>query len=157
MPHTVLCEPYRPRDVMKKPIQESIQQTVQKAWSDAVSAVMGLEEEMAKRLQKVKQLTDLHAGSEEVQRLLADVRQRMQQNSEVLEQRIQESVGTAIKKVRTPLMDELSTLKGRAEQISARIERQLHLRKKDQGPTDEAEAEAEATATSDADSADAAQ
>jgi hypothetical protein len=152
MPHTVLCEPYRPRDVMKKPIQESIQQTVQKAWSDAVTAVMGLEEEMAKRLQKVKELTDLHAGSEEVQRLLADVRQRMQQNSEVLEQRIHESVGSAISKVRTPLMDELATLKGRAEQIGTRIERQLHLRKKDQAQADEAEA-----ASTDADSADAAQ
>jgi hypothetical protein len=152
MPHTVLCEPYRPRDVMKKPIQESIQQTVQKAWSDAVTAVMGLEEEMAKRLQKVKELTDLHAGSEEVQRLLADVRQRMQQNSEVLEQRIHESVGSAISKVRTPLMDELATLKGRAEQIGTRIERQLHLRKKDQAKADEAEA-----ASTDADSADAAQ
>jgi acetyl-CoA carboxylase carboxyltransferase component len=140
---------------MKKPLQESIQQTVQKAWSDAVSAVMGLEGEMAKRLQKVKELTDLHAGSEEVQRLLADVRQRMQQNSEVLEQRIHESVGTVISKVRTPLMDELATLKGRAEQIGTRIERQLHLRKKDQGRTDESdESESE---SADKDSADAAQ
>lgn len=115
---------------MKKPLQESIQQTVQKAWADAISSIMGLEEEMARRFQQVRERADLPKGSEELQRMMADLGRRLQGNSELLEQRLQESVRGVIKKVRTPLVEELAVLKERAEQVGRRIERQLHLQKK---------------------------
>lgn len=113
---------------MRKPLQESIQQTVQKAWTDAVSSVMGLGEEMERRFQQAKERTDLTKGSEELQRVLAELGQRLQQNSEVLEGRLEESVKTVIKRVRTPLMDEVAALRARAEQLGARIEHQIKRR-----------------------------
>jgi hypothetical protein len=113
---------------MRKPLQESIQQTVQKAWTDAVSSVMGLGEEMERRFQQAKERTDLTKGSEELQRVLAELGQRLQQNSEALEGRLEESVKTVIKRVRTPLMDEVAALRARAEQLDARIEQQIKRR-----------------------------
>jgi len=129
---------------MKKPLQESIQQTVHKAWADAVSSIMGLEEELARRVQLVKDRADLTKGSEDLQRMMADLGRRLQGNSEVLEQRLQESVRGVIKKVRTPLVEELAALKERAEHVGKRIERQLHLRRQAGGAAGEGE-EVEAT------------
>jgi hypothetical protein len=116
---------------MKKQIQESIQEAVQKAWTDAVSALQGMQEEVGKRVKQAVDKADLPHRSEEAQRLLADFGKRLQQNSEAAGQRIEESVKTAYGRVRAPLLEEIGRLRSRAEELGQRIE--SRLRRKDGG------------------------
>jgi polyhydroxyalkanoate synthesis regulator phasin len=107
---------------MKK-LQDSIQEAVQKAWAEAVSRLHGVESQVG---QRVRQALD-HAGgrTEDAQRLLTDLGRKLQQNSEAVGQRIEESVKAVYSKVRDPLAKELTTLRTRADQLSQRIESQL--------------------------------
>ena len=107
---------------MKNPLQD-IQESLQKAWSETASSLHGVEEEVTRRLRQLKERTpDLHQGSEEVQRVLADLRRRLQESGEAVEQKLESAYG----KLRTPLFDEVARLKIKAEQLSRRIESQLH-------------------------------
>lgn len=114
---------------MKKSLQESIQQAVQKTWADAVASINGLEEEMSRRFRQVKERADLHQSSEDLQRIVTELGKRLQQNSEALERRIDESVRSVVTRVGAPLSEELAVLRSRAEQLSGRVE-QL-IRRKD--------------------------
>lgn len=119
---------------MKKRIQESIQEAVQRAWSEAVSRLQIVEDEVGKRLRQAVDRADQHLSTDEVQRQLSELGKRLQQNTESLGQRIEENVRTVIGKVRGPLMDELAALKTQAESLSHRIESQLRRRGKDEPP-----------------------
>jgi hypothetical protein len=110
---------------MKKHIQESIQEAVQKAWTDAVSALHGMQEEVGRRVKQAVDKADLAQKKEEAQRLLADFGKRLQQNSETAGQRVEESVRTAYSRVRDPLMDEIGRLRTRAEELGQRIDSRL--------------------------------
>ena len=119
---------------MKKPIQESIQEAVQRAWSEAVSRLQTVEDEVGRRLRQAVDRADQHFSSDEVQRQLSELGKRLQQNTELLGQRIEENVRTVIGKVRGPLLDELAALRSQAESLSHRIESQLRRRGKDEPP-----------------------
>jgi hypothetical protein len=127
---------------MKKPLQESLQQAVQKAWSEAVSRLQTVEDEVSRRFKQAVDRADQRLNTEEVQRQLADFGKRLQQNSEALTQRIEENMRSVFAKVKEPLLDELATLKtqatalkSQAESLGQRIESQLR-RKGKAGKTD---------------------
>jgi len=109
---------------MKKHLQD-IQDSLQKAWSDAISSLHGVEEEVSRRFRQIRERADFQQGSEEVQRALADLGRRLQDSSEAMENRLEESVRSVYSKLRTPLADEVARLRTRAEQLSRRIESQL--------------------------------
>lgn len=109
---------------MKKHLQD-IQDSLQKAWSDAVSSLHSVEDEVARRFNQLRQKADVPQSSEEVQRVLADLGRRLQDSSEAMEQKLEESVRTVYSRLRTPLADEVARLRTRAEQLSRRIESQL--------------------------------
>ena len=109
---------------MKKHLQD-IQDSLQKAWSDAVTSLHGVEEEMTRRFRQIKERADLQQSSDEVQRMLADLGRRLQDSSEAMEQKLEESVRTVYNRLRSPLADEVARLRSRAEQLSRRIESQL--------------------------------
>lgn len=120
---------------MNKPIQKSIQEAVQKAWSEAVSRLQTVEDEVGRRFRQAVDRADQHLSTEEIQRQLSEFGKRLQQNTEALGQRIEENVRTVVGKVRGPLIDELASLKTQAEALSHRIESQLRRRGgKDQPP-----------------------
>ena len=110
---------------MKKQIQESIQEAVQKAWSDAVSALHGMQEEVGRRVKQAVDKADLTQRREEAQRLLADFGKRLQHNSEATGQRVEESVRSAYGRVRAPLAEELGRLRSKAEELGQRIDSRL--------------------------------
>lgn len=110
---------------MKKPLSETIQESVTKAWAEARASLQGVEDEMGRRFKQLKERADLQHGSEEVQRALSEMGRRLQQNSEALEQKLEESVRTFVSRVKTPLLDEIARLKTKAEQLGRRIESQL--------------------------------
>jgi polyhydroxyalkanoate synthesis regulator phasin len=121
---------------MKKPVQESIQQAVQKAWSETVSTLQTVEEEVARRFRQALEKADVQHGTEEAQRLLADFGRRLQQNSEAVGQRIEESVRSVYSRVKEPLFEEITHLKSRAEELSRRIESQVRRRGGSTPPAD---------------------
>ena len=109
---------------MKKHLQD-FQDSLQKAWSEALTSLHGVEEEVTRRFRYLKERADLPQSSEEVQRALADLGRRLQESSEAMEQKLEESARTVYNKLRTPLADEVARLRSRAEQLSRRIESQL--------------------------------
>jgi hypothetical protein len=118
---------------MKK-LQESIQesfQTIQKAWSEALTSLHGVEEEVARRYRQLKEQTGFQQSSDEVQRVLADLGRRLQDSSDAMEKKLE----TVYSKVKTPLADELARLKQKAELLSRRIESQLRT---EEAPSPEA-------------------
>jgi hypothetical protein len=124
---------------MKKPLQESLQQAVQKAWSEAVSRLQTVEEEVSRRFKQAVDKADQRLNTDEVQRQLTDFGKRLQQNSEALTQRIEENMRSVFAKVKEPLLDELATLKtqstalkSQAELIGQRIESLLRRKGKAQ-------------------------
>jgi chromosome segregation ATPase len=124
---------------MKK-LQESIQesfQTIQKAWSEALTSLHGVEEEVARRYRQLKEQTGFQQSSEEVQRVLADLGRRLQDSSDAMEKKL-ETVYSVYSRVKTPLADELANLKQKAEHLSRRIESQLRTK---ESPPAEAPAE----------------
>ena len=130
---------------MKKPLHD-IQESLQKAWSDALSSLHGVEEEVARRFRQLKERADLQQGSEEVQRVLADLGRRLQDSSEAMEQKLEESWKSVSSKLKGPLTDELARLKTKAEQLSHRIESQLRRHKDSQG-AEESESDTDAPST----------
>lgn len=114
-----------------KQIHQSIQTALKKAWDDTSTAVGGVEDEVGRRFRVLIDRTGLAHGSEEVQRVMADLGQRFQQRSDELETKVQESVRVAISKIRDPLNEELVALKERAEKIANRVELQLKRKKPD--------------------------
>lgn len=116
---------------MKKRIQESIQEAVQRAWTDAVSALQGVQDEVGRRVRQAVDKAELRQGTEEAQRLLADLGKRLQQNSEAAGQRIEESVRSVYGRIRAPLLDEIGRLRSRAEELGQRID--MRVRRKGGG------------------------
>jgi polyhydroxyalkanoate synthesis regulator phasin len=110
---------------MKKHIQESIQEAVQKAWTEAVSALQGMQDEVGRRVRQAVDKAELRQGTEEAQRLLADFGKRLQQNSEAAGQKIEESVRSVYSRIRAPLLDEIGRLRSRAEELGQRIDRRV--------------------------------
>jgi hypothetical protein len=117
---------------MNKPIKDLVQEAVQRAWSDATSALQSVEEEVGRWCRQVKERAELQHGSEEIQRLMAELVKRLQQNSEAMEQGLQESLRGFVAKVKTPLFEELIVLRTQAEQLSSRVETLLRRRSGEQ-------------------------
>jgi len=113
---------------MKKPIQDAIQESVQKAWTDAVSALQGMRDEVNRRVRQAMDKADVPQSRDEAQRLLSDFGKRLQQNSEAAGQRIEESVRSVYGRLRAPLFDEVGRLRTRAEELGQRIESSLRRR-----------------------------
>lgn len=99
--------------------QRPIQGALQQAWSEARSAGQGLEEELRRRYRVAVERSG--QGSEEVQRLFGELRERLQRSREDLERRVQESVRGGLERVRKPLSEELEALQKRAEGLSKRV------------------------------------
>ncbi len=116
---------------MKKHIQESIQDAVHKAWTEAVSALQGMQDEVGRRVRQAVDKAELRQGTEEAQRLLADFGKRLQQNSEAAGQKIEESVRSVYGRIRAPLLDEIGRLRSRAEELGQRID--MRVRRKGGG------------------------
>ena len=114
---------------MKKPFQDPSDGSLQKAWTDALASLHGLEEEMGRRLRQLKERADVHQSAEEIQRIIAELGRRLQETSEALERRLEESVRSVCSRLRAPLADELARLKARVEQLQRRIESQLLRRR----------------------------
>lgn len=110
---------------MTKSLQQSIRAAVQKAWFDTVSTITGIEQEMGRRLSRIRQRADLHQAGEEIQRGISEMGKHLQDSSEAIEQRVEESIRTVLDKVRSPLVEEINGLRSQAEQLSQRIERLL--------------------------------
>jgi polyhydroxyalkanoate synthesis regulator phasin len=91
-----------------------------------------VEEEMSRRFQSLRDRTDLHQQSEEVQRVLSDLGRRLQQSSESLEHRIEENVKNVLGRFRVPLMEEIAQLNTRVEDLSRRVEQQIRRREAEQ-------------------------
>jgi DNA-binding transcriptional regulator YbjK len=109
---------------MKKPFN-SIQESLQKAWSDALASLHGVEEEMGRRFRQLKERADLQQSTDEVQRILVEMRQRLQDSSEAFGQQLEERMRTVFSRVKSPLAEEVARLKAKAEQLGRRIESQL--------------------------------
>lgn len=113
---------------MKKKLYDTIQETLQKGWTDVSSTLNHFEEEAARRLRQTRELVDPRQASDEIQRVLTDFGKRMQESSENLEQRMEDSVRLVVSRVKDPLVEELSLLKNRIEKLSVRIESQHRRR-----------------------------
>lgn len=109
---------------MKKPLN-SIQESLQKAWSDALASLHGVEEEMGRRFRQLKERADLQQSTDEIQRILVEMRQRLQDSSETFGQQLEERMRTVFSRVKSPLAEEVARLKAKAEQLGRRIESQL--------------------------------
>jgi polyhydroxyalkanoate synthesis regulator phasin len=105
-----------------KQVHQSIEAAVKKAWSDASSAIGSVEEEVNRRFRQLVDKTGLSQGSEELQRVVTDVGRRLQTSGEELERRLEESVKSAVARVRAPVTEELANLRSRAEKLGQRVE-----------------------------------
>lgn len=110
--------------------RSSLSESLQRAWSEARTATASMEEELKRKLGQFLSRTGLQQGSEEVARLASDLSRRLQRNREEIERAVDETMRTAMTKVRDPLLEEIANLRGRAEKLAQRIERQVR-RKKD--------------------------
>lgn len=99
--------------------QRPIQGALQQAWSEARSAGQGLEEELRRRYRLAVERSG--QGSDEVQRLFGELRERLQRSRDDLERRVQESVRGGLERVRKPLSEELEALQKRAEGLTKRV------------------------------------
>ncbi len=120
---------------MNKPIHESVQQAVQKAWTDAVAALQTVEEEVGRRVRQAMERADLPQSGEDVQRVLADFGRKLQQNKEAVSQRLEESMRVVQARLREPLLEEIQLLRSKAEELGQRIENRLR-RQPGAGPAD---------------------
>lgn len=114
---------------MKKQLQDSIQEAIQKGWADLSSTYGSVEEQVVRRFKQARKKVEPPHTAEEIQALLADFGRRLHESSQSVEKRVEHNVRTAADKVRGPLMDELASLRARAEKLSHRIESQLRDRK----------------------------
>ena len=111
---------------MDKPIKESVQQAMQKAWGDTLTTFRQLEESVSRRVKAAMERADLPQGKEEFQRQMGDLGRKLQQHSETVGQRLEENLRAALTRVRGPLNEEVSQLRRRAEELGQRLEAHLH-------------------------------
>jgi SMC interacting uncharacterized protein involved in chromosome segregation len=112
---------------MKK-LQETIQETLQRGWTDISATITNIEEEVIRRFHRAREVMDPRQAKEEAQRALSDLARRMQESQEHMEQRVEETVSSVMSRFRGTLSSELSSLRARAEQLSQRIESQVRRR-----------------------------
>lgn len=118
----------------------SLSESLQRAWNDALAATASVEEDLKRKLGQLISRTGLQHGSEEVTRVAADLSRRLQRNREEIERAFDETMRAAMTKVRDPLLEEIASLRGRAEKLAQRIERQV--RGKKESPAAEASSDA---------------
>ena len=92
---------------MKKNLQDSFQEAMQRAWTEAVSSLQGFEEEVLRRFQRAADHVELQQSKEDVQRLASDLGKWLQKHSDLMERRLQDRLYNIFSKVRAPLMEEI--------------------------------------------------
>lgn len=112
---------------MKK-LQETIQDTLQKGWTDISATFTSIEDEVARRLQRAREVMDPRQAKDEAQRAVSDITRRMQESQARFERRVEEGVNSVVARIKGPLVAELANLRSRAEQLSQRIESQIRRR-----------------------------
>jgi DNA anti-recombination protein RmuC len=103
----------------------SLSESIQRAWNDALAATVAVEDDLKRKLGQLLARTGLQQGSEELGRLASDLSRRLQRNREEIERAFDDAVRAAATKVRDPLVEEIAALRGRAEKLAQRIERQV--------------------------------
>lgn len=107
----------------------SLSESLQRAWNDALAATASVEEDLKRKLGQFLSRSGLQHGSEEVARVAADLSRRLQRNREEIERTFDETMRAAMTKVRDPLLEEIASLRGRAEKLAQRIESQVRGKK----------------------------
>lgn len=120
---------------MKKALHDSIQEAIQKGWRDMSSSFTSMEDEILKRFRKARKHVTPQQANKDVQAMLADLRKRLQDSSQQVEQKVEESVRSMSSLVKRPL-EELGSLRERAEKLGARIESQVRRRSPDRADED---------------------
>jgi len=110
------------RQWWQRPIQDALRGT----WDEARQARAGFERELRRRFRQVLDVSGVGQGTDsrgakEVQRLLGELRERLQKSREDVEQRVQESARSAVERVRQPIADELAVLRERADHLTKRL------------------------------------
>jgi polyhydroxyalkanoate synthesis regulator phasin len=109
--------PEAPRRFWQLPVQRALQQ----AWTDAKQASQGFEDELRKRARSLMDRSGVTQGSEDVQRVVGELRERLQKGRQEFEQKLHGSVQSAIERVQQPLVAEIAALKDRAEALGERV------------------------------------
>jgi hypothetical protein len=112
---------------MKK-LQETIQDTLQKGWTDISATFTSIGDEVTRRLQRAREVMDPRQARDEAQRAVSDFARRMQESHDQLEQRVEETINTVVTRIKGPLAAELANLRSRAERLSRRVESQVRRR-----------------------------
>jgi hypothetical protein len=120
---------------MKKALHDSIQEAIQKGWKDMSSSFNSMEDEIKKRFRKARKHATPQQASEDAQTVLADLRKRLQDSSQQVEQKVEERMRSMTSLVKRPL-EELSSLKDRAEELGTRIESQIRRRSPEKADED---------------------
>lgn len=113
---------------MKKALHDSIQKAIQKGWTDLSSSFGNMEDEIKRRLHKARKLASPQQATEDVQALLTDLGKRLHNSSQQVEKKLEDSMHTMSSVVKRPLMEDLASLKERAEKLGNRIESQIRRR-----------------------------
>ncbi len=112
---------------MKKALHDSLQEAIQKGWKDMSTSFSSMEDEIKKRFRKARKHATPQQASEDVQVMLADLRKRLQDSSQQVEQKVEERMRSMTTLVKRPL-EELGSLRERAEKLGTRIESQFRRR-----------------------------
>ena len=108
--------------------KKTLQQALKETWMSALGAVSGVEGEMHKATSRVIETLGLprdEAGKLATGELLARVRR----NTEVLEQRVDEGVRSAVHRLRQPIVIELAALRARLEKVQRAVDKLAHRRR----------------------------
>ena len=101
----------------KRPVLESLE----RMWSQALTAVSSVEDEAARVVQKAQTVAGW--SQEEVRRQVAELAQRLRTQRRELEQGVESRVQGALQRLRVPRRDEVAALTAQLEKMAARVER----------------------------------
>jgi hypothetical protein len=98
------------------------QATVKEAWLSVLGVFNQAEAEVSKATNKLFESLGVPADEKGEHHLAAEFMARMKKNRDDIQKRIDESVQTAVAKIRAPIDKEIATIKGRLEQVQLKFE-----------------------------------
>lgn len=122
---------------MKKAFHDSIQLALRKGWADFSSTINGLENEVQRHYQAVRERVNPQHARDELQDTIQDMGRRIQETGEGLEREVEARIRTMVSMIKDPLVEELSTLREQAEKMGQRIDSQVRRVKKQEAGGDE--------------------
>ena len=112
--------------------KKTLQQSLREAWLNALGVFNTAEGEIARATHRVLESLGLGGeaggggegagGDAESRSAVGELLARVRRNRDVLERRVDEAVKAAITRLRTPIDDQLSSLRGRVERLQRRVD-----------------------------------